>query len=98
MTKECLLAVIGKSMTVLAVFRSRSQSFDYANKLHTYGVPAETVPAPKEANIGCGICVRFDGKVYPRAKAVLKLGKYSSFKGFYRTEFVFGKQTLCPLE
>ena len=88
---------IGNYMTVLAVFRSRSQSLDYAHKLLSYGVSAQTVPAPKEARIGCGLCVRFDGSVFPRARAVLKLGKYSSFKGFYKVDFVCGKQTLYPL-
>ena len=83
--------------TVLAVFRSRSQSMDYAQKLMEYGVPAETVPAPKEARIGCGLCVRFDGRVFVRAQAVLRLGKYSSFKGFYRQDYVGGILTLYPL-
>ena len=54
-------------MTVLAVFRSRSQSVDFAQKLMEYGVRCETVPAPKEARIGCGLCVRFDGRVLTRA-------------------------------
>ncbi len=84
-------------MTVLAVFRSRSQSVDYAQKLMGYGVPAESVPAPKEAQIGCGLCVRFDGRALARAKAVLKLGRYSSFKGLYRMEYFGGKLTLYPL-
>ena len=84
-------------MTILAVFRSRAQSMDYAQKLIEYGISAETVPAPKEARIGCGLCVRFDGRVFVRAKAILKLGKYSAFKGFYRQEFVGGVPTVYPL-
>ena len=84
-------------MMILAVFRSRAQSLDYAERLHKYGVTATTTAAPKEARIGCGLCVRFDGSVFPRARAVLKLGKYSSFKGFYKVDFVCGKQTLYPL-
>jgi hypothetical protein len=84
-------------MTVLAVFRSRSQSMDFSVKLQEYGIPAETVPAPKEAHIGCGLCVRFDERVFLRVKAVLKLGRYSSFKGFYRMDFVGGRLTLHPI-
>ena len=42
-------------MTILAVFRSRAQALDYAGRLYKYGVAAQTVPAPKEANIGCGL-------------------------------------------
>ncbi len=83
-------------MMILAVFRSRSQSLDYAERLQRYGVAATTAPAPKEARIGCGLCVRFDSRVYPRAKAILKTGKYSSFKGFYRLEFVGGQISITP--
>ena len=93
MTKEEGLC----TMTVLAVFRSRAQSMDYAQRLMEYGVAAETIPAPKEARIGCGLCVRFDGRSFVRAKAILKLGKYSTFKGFYRQEFVNGQISVYPL-
>ena len=84
-------------MTVLAVFRSRSQSVDFAQKLMEYGVTCETVPAPKEARIGCGLCVRFDGRALARAKAVLHLGGYSTFKGFYKMDFQAGSLVLSPL-
>ena len=47
-------------MTILAVFRSRAQCMDYAGRLYKYGVAAQTVSAPKEAHIGCGLCVKFD--------------------------------------
>ena len=82
---------------VLAVFRSRFQSMDFSEKLREYGIPVETVPAPKEARIGCGLCVRFDEKLLPRVKAVLKMGKYSAFKGFYRVEYDGGMLSLRPV-
>ncbi len=74
-------------MMILAVFRSRAQSLDYAVRLRSYGVLSETVSAPKEAKIGCGLCVRFDAKSFVRAQAVLRAAKYSSFKGFYKLEY-----------
>lgn len=83
-------------MSVLAVFRSRAQSLDYAERLYRYGISAETVAAPKEVKIGCGLCVRFDKRNFARAVAVLKTGKYSTFKGFYKVEFVHGRQTVTP--
>ncbi len=83
-------------MMILAVFRSRSQSLDYAERLRKYGVAATTSPAPKEARIGCGLCVRFDARVYPRAKAILRTGKYSSFKGYYKLDFVAGQLSVTP--
>ncbi len=83
-------------MMLLAVFRSRTQSLDYAERLHKYGVPATTAPAPKEARIGCGLCVRFDSRVFARARVILKSGKYSTFKGFYRLDFVGGQISVTP--
>ena len=83
-------------MTLLAVFRSRDQSLDYVERLRNYGVLATTMPTPKEVKIGCGLCVRFDARYFARAQAILKIGKYSSFKGFYKTDFESGKMTLTP--
>ena len=83
-------------MMILAVFRSRSQSLDYAERLYKYGVAASTSPAPKEAKIGCGLCVRFDARSFVRAQAILKTGKYSSFKGFYKMDFIGGRVSVTP--
>jgi hypothetical protein len=83
-------------MTILAVFRSRSQSLDYAERLKKYGVTAETIPTPKEAKIGCGLCVRFDERLFVRAKAVLVAAKYSTFKGFYKMDFRGGQIVVLP--
>ncbi len=83
-------------MMILTVFRSRAHSLDYAERLNKYGIAATTVPTPKEAKIGCGLCVRFDARYFPRAQAILKTGRYASFKGFYKTEFVGGRMTVTP--
>lgn len=83
-------------MMILAVFRTRAHSLDYAERLQTYGVAATTMPTPKEAKIGCGLCVRFDARSFFRAQAILKTGRYSSFKGFYKMEFFGGKLSVKP--
>lgn len=85
-------------MMILAVFRSRSQSLDYAERLKNYGIPSVTVSAPKEVKIGCGLCVRFEERVFLRAQAILKIGKYSSFKGFYKIEFSGGRMQISPYQ
>ncbi len=74
-------------MMILAVFRARAHSLDYVERLQGYGIGATLVPAPKEARIGCGLCVRFDARYFVRARAILKAGGYSSFKGFYKIEY-----------
>ena len=83
-------------MIILAVFRSRAHSLDYAERLQKYGVPATVMPTPKEARIGCGLCVRIDERDAPRASAIVKVGKYSSFKGFYKMDFIGGQISLTP--
>jgi hypothetical protein len=83
-------------MMILAVFRSRGQSLDYAERLNAYGVAATTMSTPKEAKIGCGLCVRFDAKHLIRAKAILKVGGFKTFKGFYKMEFIGGGMQVTP--
>lgn len=83
-------------MMILAVFRSRAQSLDYAERLYKYGVEATMTPAPKEARIGCGMCVRISERNFVRANAILKTGKYSSFKGYYKVEYVGGRPSVTP--
>lgn len=83
-------------MIILAVFKARSQSLDFLDRLYRYGVNATTTTVPKEARIGCGLCVRFSVRDYPRATAILKTGKYSSFRGFYKSEFVNGRISVSP--
>ena len=83
-------------MIILAVFRSRAHSMDYAERLQKHGIMATLVPTPKEARIGYGLCVRIDGSDAPRASAILKTGKYPSFKGFYKMDFIGGKVSLTP--
>ena len=83
-------------MMILAVFRSRAHSLHYAERLNAYGVPAITMPTPKEAKIGCGLCVRFEVRYFLRANSILKSGRYSSFKGYYKLDFVGGRLSLTP--
>lgn len=78
-------------MMILAVFRSRAHSLDYAERLRQFGVNATTVTAPREVEIGCGLCVRFDANLFLRAQSVLKSRRYTSFKGFYKVEFQNGR-------
>ena len=83
-------------MMILAVFRSRAHSLNYAERLNGYGVSATTVPTPKEAKIGCGLCVRFDARFLVRARAILKTGRYASFKGFYKIDYIGGRTVVTP--
>ena len=83
-------------MIILAVFRSRSHSFDYVQRLRDYGVQATTMTTPKEVKIGCGLCVRLDARDFYRAQAIMKTGRYSSFKGFYQMDYINGQMSVTP--
>ncbi len=69
---------------ILAVFRSRAQAYDCAEKLNRRGVAARTVSTPTEANAGCGLSVRFAAADFPRARGILSAAGYSAFAGFFR--------------
>ncbi len=68
---------------LLAVFRSRSQAVDCNSRLKMNGIPCALVNTPKEANIGCGLSVKFPANTAPRAKALVLGARYSAFYGFY---------------
>ena len=71
-------------MTMLAVFRSRAQALDALTLLKGAGIPAQAVSTPKEAGVGCGISVRFDGKFFPRVRTLLAKRRYVAFGGYLR--------------
>lgn len=78
-------------MTVLAVFRSRSQTLDFLSRLRNAGVPSQAVNTPREAGVGCGISAKFDDNFMNRARAILDQYPYSSFSGFLSGTQYYGK-------
>lgn len=69
---------------ILAVFRSRTQAFDCAEKLNRRGIAARVVSTPTEANAGCGLSARFAATDFPPARAVISAAGYSAFAGYFR--------------
>lgn len=76
---------------ILAVFRSRSQAADCNARLRNYGVYATLINTPKEANVGCGLSLKFSESVFARAKTVIRSGNYSAFYGFFTVKNVYGR-------
>ena len=76
---------------ILAVFRSRSQAIDCNARLKKYGIISSVINTPKEANIGCGLPVKFYENQLNRAKTVIKGGNYSAFYGYYVMKNVYGR-------
>lgn len=84
-------------MTTFAVFRSRSRAAGFSARLAAIRVQSTIVPAPKEAGIGCGLCVKFDSRDYVRVRAALAIYGYDAFKGFYGYGYRGGKLSVVPM-
>ncbi len=67
---------------ILAVFRSRTQAIDCMGRLKALQIPARLVNTPREANIGCGLSVRFALNAAARVRAVIARANYSAFYGY----------------
>lgn len=76
---------------MLAIFRSRSQAIDCMNKMRALNIPAQLINTPKEANVGCGLSIKFSAAAASRAKNVIAKMSYSSFYGYMRIDFKGGK-------
>lgn len=78
-------------MTMLAVFKSRSETLGFLSSLRANGVPASAMSTPQEAGVGCGLSVRFEEVFISRARVTLAKGNYRSFAGFMRkSNFGYG--------
>ena len=75
----------------LAVFRSRSQAMDCFSRLKAAGINAQLINTPKEANVGCGLSVKFPRAATSRAKNVIARARYSAFYGYMRIENRYGR-------
>ncbi|MGN0805189.1 MAG: DUF3343 domain-containing protein [Candidatus Coproplasma sp.] len=75
---------------ILAVFRSRSQAIDCNAKLKNLNVQCKIINTPKEANVGCGLSVKFPLAVAVRAKKLIASLNYSSFYGYMKIETIGG--------
>ena len=79
---------------ILAVFRSRSQAIDCMTKMRALNIPAQLINTPKEANVGCGLSLKFPQNAAHRAKSVISRLAYSSFYGYLRIDFRGGKMLI----
>ena len=76
---------------ILAVFRSRSQAMDCNTRLRRGGIPSNLINTPKEANVGCGLSVKFPQSAEMRARYIINSGKYSAFYGFMTVNTNYGR-------
>ena len=69
--------------TVIAVFRSKTETYKFIEYMLALGIEASAVSTPKEAHVGCGISAKFNYDKLNVATKITKSGGFSAFKGFY---------------
>ena len=66
---------------MLAVFRSRTETLNFASLLRSYGVSCSIVNTPRRINVSCGISVQFSRRDEGLAKQVLSRRRFDTFAG-----------------
>ena len=69
--------------TVIAVFRSKTETYKFIEYMQAVGVDCFAVSTPKEAHVGCGISAKFNYDKLNVAYKIINSGGFSAFKGFY---------------
>ena len=69
---------------VIAVFRSRNETFYLANMLAVSGNQFMVINTPKEAGQACGVSVRFNEGSLPFVKKCLREKPFRAFVGLFR--------------
>lgn len=68
---------------MLAVFRSRTETLNFASLLRSYGVNCSVVNTPRKINVSCGISVQFSTRDLPIVKQILSRRRFDTFAGIY---------------
>ena len=70
-------------MYYIASFKSRAETLRFKKELDKRNIFAETVPTPKQANIGCGLSVKVNRSHLIFLKKLIYALSFSSFVGFF---------------
>lgn len=68
---------------ILAVFRSKTETLNFASILRSYGVYCSVVNTPRKINVSCGISVQFSKQYLSIANQVFARRKFDTFAGFF---------------
>ena len=69
--------------TILAIFRSRSETLSFANILKSYGVGVSIINTPRSANVSCGVSASFSASGLDYARNIVARRNFFSFAGFF---------------
>lgn len=68
---------------IIAVFRSRTETLNFASILRSYKINCSVINTPRKINVSCGISVCFNQSDKDTASAILSRRGFSTFAGFY---------------
>ena len=68
---------------LLAVFRSRTETLNFASLLRSYRVYCSVVNTPRKINVSCGISVKFNPNDRQKVEYILSRRKFNTFAGIY---------------
>ena len=68
---------------MLAVFRSRTETLNFASILRSYRIYCTVINTPSKLNVSCGISVLFDKKDEFIAKQIISRRRFDTFAGFF---------------
>ncbi len=77
---------------LVSAFRSRSETLKLKEILKNNGIPSEIVNTPKEANVGCGLSVKFPAGYLIVVKRAISNYRFKSFAGFFLVKEIGGKR------
>lgn len=82
---------------MIAVFRARTETINFANILRSYGVNVMIISTPRQINVSCGISVRFNPAYLPKAQEILSRRRFDSFGGIYHAKYIGGRTIVTPV-
>ena len=68
---------------LLAVFRSRTETLNFASILRSYGVYCTIINTPRTINVSCGISVKFYEKDSQMVNQILARRRFDTFAGIF---------------
>lgn len=72
--------------TCIAVFRSKTEVYEFVDAMRFSGAMASIINTPKEAHVGCGISAKISDGLIHYAKSIITRYRLTSFYGFFIVE------------
>ena len=78
---------------ILIVFKSRSETLNFASLLKGQKIPATVVNTPREVSRACGISIKCFSEYTAKILELIRFRRYNSYAGMYKvTEFGIRKE------